>query len=208
MAYIITRNKRTGYVQMVEKARVNGDSRTVAYVCGLGSMSQEEFKKFQKWAHSMKDQEMRKARVLACDVAVIESKTAEGKVAGEKQKKTTVKRAPKKKPIVKIDVVAKEKERKAQRERYEKKHGIKKTKRVVSTTGIRFTGRKSISEKKRILNERITEVGYRIANEKADIVGWHRERTGAWKIAPAQQIVKDYEGVLKTLKKQRSEMRR
>ena len=93
---LVVRNKRTGYVTFVAKARVNGDSRTVEYICGLGSMTQEEFKAFQKWAHSMKDQEMRRARVLACPFVVKEKEEVKGKVAAVAQKKTTVKRASKK----------------------------------------------------------------------------------------------------------------
>lgn len=96
---IVVRNKRTGYVTFVAKARVDGDSRTVEYICGLGTMTQEEFKAFQKWAHSMKDQEMRRARVLACPFVVEEKVKVEGKVAKVTQKKTTVKRAPKKKVV-------------------------------------------------------------------------------------------------------------
>lgn len=93
---LVVRNKRTGYVSFVAKARVDGESRTVEYICGLGNMDQGEFKHFQKWAHSIKDQRMRRDRVLACPMVVEEKEKVEGKVATEAQKKTTVKRAPKK----------------------------------------------------------------------------------------------------------------
>ena len=93
---LVVRNKRTGYVTFVAKQRVDGESRTVEYICGLGNMSQEEFKHFQKWAHSIKDQQMRRDRVLACPMVVEEAKIVKRKVATQAQKKTTVKRAPKK----------------------------------------------------------------------------------------------------------------
>ena len=126
---LVVRNKRTGYVSLVAKARVNGESRTVEYICGLGAMDQGEFKHFQKWAHSIKDQRMRRDRVLACPMVVEEKVKVEGKVATAVQKKTTVKRAPKKvkegfsEPL-KAMAIGIDKE-KARRE-YEKKHGIPK----------------------------------------------------------------------------------
>ena len=101
MAYIITRSRKTGYVQMVKKERVSGQVRTTDYVCGLGSMTQGEFKHFQKWAHSIGDQEMRKRRVLNSPLALPETKEGrekrklDAKVAASKQKKTTVKRVKK-----------------------------------------------------------------------------------------------------------------
>lgn len=93
---LVVRNASSGYVSFVAKKRVNGESRTVGYICGLGTMCHADFKKFQKWAHDLKPQEYRKQMVLATDIAVQEKKAGEGKVAAETQKKTTVKRAPKK----------------------------------------------------------------------------------------------------------------
>lgn len=92
---LVVRNHRTGYVTFVAKKRVGGSSRTVEYICGLGTMTQEEFKRFQKWAHSMKDQQMRRDKVLACPLAVEAKEKATKEVATVKQKKTTVKRPPK-----------------------------------------------------------------------------------------------------------------
>lgn len=139
MAYIIVRNKRTGYVSMVEKGRVGGESRTIGYVCGLGSMSQQEFKHFQKWAHSIKDQKMRKEMVMSCPLTITESKRAKEKVAGVAQQKTTVKRAPKKKVVDKVKEEEKAKKKAEEKEKfrqeYEKRHGIPKNetvKKVVS----------------------------------------------------------------------------
>jgi hypothetical protein len=106
MSYNIVRNKKTGYVSMVEKGRdTKGNVVTKAYICGLGSMTQEEFKHFQKWAHSIKDQRMRRERVLACPLVATETTRVERKVTGVKQRKTTVKRAPK----IKKDVSDREK---------------------------------------------------------------------------------------------------
>ena len=93
---LVVRNKRTGYVTFVGRERVAGESRTTKYHCGLGTMDQEEFKAFQKWAHSFKDQEMRVQMVLANPRAVEEKKEVTEKVAEEAQKKTTVKRVPRK----------------------------------------------------------------------------------------------------------------
>ena len=136
---IVVRNAKTGYVTFVAKARVAVGSRTVEYICGLGSMTQEEFKHFQKWAHSMKDQQMRRDRVLACPMVVEERRVVRGKVAAEAQKKTTVRKAPKTKAVDKIKEQAKAKAKAEEREKfrreYEKKHGIPradKPQRVVS----------------------------------------------------------------------------
>lgn len=136
---IVVRNARTGYVTFVAKARVEGQPRTVEYICGLGTMEQGEFKHFQKWAHSMKDQQMRRDRVLACPMVVEEGRVVRSKVATEAQKKTTVRKAPKKKVVDKIKEQAKAKAKAEEREKfrreYEKKHGIPmadKPKKVVS----------------------------------------------------------------------------
>ena len=208
---LVVRNKRTGYVTFVAKARVNGDSRTVEYICGLGAMDQTEFKAFQKWAHSIKDQKMRRERVLACPFVVLEGKRVTAKVAEKAQKKTTVKRAKKKiKPDDSARIEAKAQEREAFRKQYEqKKHlKVKRVNKVVSVNGIRFTGRKTLSEKKRVLTERITELDHRIANAKAEIRGWQRDRSSGWKISDTKTKVERYEETVKRLRKQRSEMRR
>lgn len=124
---LVVRNARTGYVTFVAKQRVDGESRTVEYICGLGNMTQEEFKHFQKWAHSIKDQQTRRDRVLACPMVVEEGKKVEGKVATQAQKKTTVKRAPKKvkegfpEPLKAMAVGI---DREKARREYEKRHGI------------------------------------------------------------------------------------
>lgn len=97
MAYNIIRNARTEYVSMVEKGRdERGNVVTKEYICGLGAMSHTEFKRFQKWAHGIKDQRMRKEMVMSCPLTITESKRAKEKVTGVAQQKTTVKRAPKK----------------------------------------------------------------------------------------------------------------
>lgn len=98
MAYLIVRGseKQGGYVSMVEKGRVNGEVRTKAYICGLGSMTMSEFKAFQKWAHSLKPQEYRKQMVLASGRAITEKEEAPKRVkATTIQLKTTVKKPPK-----------------------------------------------------------------------------------------------------------------
>lgn len=80
MAYNIIRNTRTGYVSMVEKGRDSrGNVKTKAYICGLGNMSIEAFKRFQAWAHGMKNQEDRKAAVLGCKLAVTDDTTKESR---------------------------------------------------------------------------------------------------------------------------------
>jgi len=96
MAYIVTRNKKSGYVALVEKKRVrvagNRTSvRNVGYVCGLGVMSQKGFEEFRDWAHGITHQESRKAAVLACPKVVSKTKETKAIVAGEQQKATTVK---------------------------------------------------------------------------------------------------------------------
>jgi len=96
MAYIVTRNKKSGYVALVEKKRVrvagNKTSvRNVGYVCGLGVMDQKEFEEFRDWAHGITHQESRKAAVLACPKVVSKTKETKAIVAGEQQKATTVK---------------------------------------------------------------------------------------------------------------------
>ena len=106
MAYIIIRGseKQGGYVSMVEKGRVKGEVRTKRYICGLGSMTMSEFRAFQTWAHGFKDQEERKAMVLASGVAISEKEKVPIKIAAAKvQKKTTVK------PMKKVHVVKKRK---------------------------------------------------------------------------------------------------
>ena len=80
MAYNIIRNTRTGYVSMVEKGRDSrGNVKTKSYICGLGSMSIEAFKRFQAWAHGMKNQDDRKAAVLGCKLAVTDDHTKESR---------------------------------------------------------------------------------------------------------------------------------
>jgi hypothetical protein len=124
---LVVRNARTGYVTFVAKARVDGENRTVEYICGLGNMDHAEFKHFQKWAHSIKDQQMRRDRVLACPMVVEEGKIIKEKVATQTQKKTTVKRAPKKvkegfpEPLKAMAVGI---DREKVRREYEKRHGI------------------------------------------------------------------------------------
>jgi hypothetical protein len=119
---------------MVEKGRVDGESRTIGYICGLGAMSHTEFKHFQKWAHGIRDQRMRKEMVMACPLTITESKRAKEKVAGLAQQKTTVKRAPKKKVIDKVKEEEKAKKKVEEREKfrreYEKKHGIPKSEKL------------------------------------------------------------------------------
>lgn len=103
MAYIIVRGaeRQGGFVSMVEKKRVKGDVRTVAYVCGLGSMTMEEFKTFQKWAHSLNPQEYRKQMVLSSGRAITEKEDApkrivETKASLKAQRKEGVKKDIKK----------------------------------------------------------------------------------------------------------------
>jgi hypothetical protein len=215
MAYLVTRNKKSGYVSFVEKRRVpvagNKTSiRNVDYVCGLGVMTQEEFEEFRGWAHGITCQETRKASVLACPKVIKKETEIRAKVAAEQQKTTTVKRAKRAK-IVKNKYTPEERE--AERERfrteYEAKKGIKAEKtRETVYDGIRFTGRKSITEKRLILNERITELDHRIANSKADIRAWQKGRAGGMKVAEANRLISEYEEIRKTLKKQRAGLRR
>lgn len=102
MAFIVVRNNSSGYVSCVEKRRVknpDGSSvvRDVGRVCGLGTMSKAEFMVFRDWAHSIKNQEERKAMVLSSGKAITEKASAAEKIVSHIQKKTTVK-APKKAP--------------------------------------------------------------------------------------------------------------
>jgi len=95
MAYIVTRNKKSGYVALVEKKRISvagGKSsvRNVGYVCGLGVMDQTEFETFRDWAHGITHQESRKKAVLACPSVVIGKKKTTAKIASTQQQKTTV----------------------------------------------------------------------------------------------------------------------
>lgn len=111
MAYIIIRGGK-GFVSCVEKQRVTRSDGTsgikdVKLICGLGVMSQEEFKSYQKWAHSFKNQEERKAMVLSSGKAIITKETAKEAVANHEQIKTTVKRPPKK--IKKVSETEKQK---------------------------------------------------------------------------------------------------
>jgi len=104
MAYIVTRNNKSGYVALVEKRRVpvagNKTSvRNVGYVCGLGVMTQEEFVEFRDWAHGITHQESRKAAVLACPKVVKKGAEETAKVAASQQEKTTVKPARKAKTV-------------------------------------------------------------------------------------------------------------
>lgn len=99
MAYIIVRNSTSGYVSCVEKRRVptpggRSSVRDVGRVCGLGVMSQADFLRYQAWAHSMKDQEMRRRAVLNSSACVANRNIAEEKVSQRMQKKTTVKAKP------------------------------------------------------------------------------------------------------------------
>lgn len=99
MAYIIVRGaeRQGGFVSMVEKKRVKGSVRTVAYICGLGNMTMGEFKTFQKWAHSLKPQEYRKQMVLSSGRAITEKegvpkRIAETKASLKAQRKEGVKK--------------------------------------------------------------------------------------------------------------------
>lgn len=208
---IVVRNKRTEYVTFVAKARVDGDSRTVEYICGLGTMTHEEFKAFQKWAHSMKDQEMRRARVLACPFVVEEKVKVEGKVAASIQKKTTVKRAPKK-TVVKDKYTPEERE--AERTRFRKEYEakkqikVKKVKKVVTVNGILFTGRKSIGDRRQIIDKRIEQLKLHVSNAKTEIRTGGAGKGGTWKIVDAKEKIVQYEGAIRTLKSQRAGLRR
>jgi len=112
MAYIVTRNKKSGYVALVEKKRVRvaGNQtavRNVGYVCGLGVMSQKGFEEFRDWAHGITHQESRKEAVLACPKVVSKTKETKEVVAGEQQKATTVKPMRKPKTVWKPKVTVK-----------------------------------------------------------------------------------------------------
>lgn len=214
---LVVRNKRTGYVTFVAKARVDGDSRTVEYICGLGTMTQEEFKKFQKWAHSMKDQEMRRARVLACPFAVEEKVKVEGKVAASVQQKTTVKRA-KKVTVVKDKYTPEEREaqRAEFRKDYEERKGLTPVKEKIrqpeKEKGIQFTRGQTTLKKRRILDERITQLELHIKNAKTDLrmaAGRSEKwRTPDFRISDWKEKVERYTEAVRTLKKQRAELRR
>lgn len=235
MAYIITRTNKTGYVQLVEKARVNGESRTVGYICGLGTMSHEDFKRFQGWAHSMTDQEMRKQRVLACPLVAVEKERAETKVASIKQKKTTVKKPPKVKTVDKKKSTKSRVEREKawyqalpeeEKERYKAKQKgrifvqtkeLKERFKVFGKVkakehpGIQFVTIKKPEEKIKIIDERIEQLEYKIANARSEIRTWEKGRgvagkakAGAWKIENAKEGIQKYEGAIKILKRQKA----
>jgi hypothetical protein len=200
---------------LVEKRRVpiaggKTSVRNVGYVCGLGAMTQSEFEEFRAWAHGITHQESRKEAVLACPRVVEKIEKTTVKISEAQQKKTTVKRAPRVKKVV--DDIEKLEAKKIERERFRREYEAKKQIKVkkiakVVSDGIRFTEHQSIGEKKRIFNERITELKYRIANEQSDIRGWQKGRASGWKIKEAKERITDYEQVLKILKKQRSELR-
>lgn len=103
MAYIIVRNSKSGYVSCVEKRRVknpDGSStvRDTARICGLGTMTKEEFLVYQKWAHSIKDQDERRRSVLGSMQAV----TAQERITTQETlqvPKTTPKKVTKKRPV-------------------------------------------------------------------------------------------------------------
>lgn len=212
-SYLVVRNKRTGYVTFVGRARVEGVSRTTEYVCGLGMMDQAEFKAFQKWAHSMKDQEMRKQIVLASPRAVEEKEEVTERVAVEAQKKTTVKKAPKKVMVVKDKYTVEERE--AERERFRKEYEEKKdlkvekvVKRIERVDGIKFTRGQTTLEKRRLLDERITQLKLHIENTKADIRRWSKGQASRWKIPDAEEKIERYTEAMRILRKQRAELRR
>jgi hypothetical protein len=105
MAYIVTRNNKSGYVALVEKRRVpvagNKTSvRNVEYVCGLGVMTQSEFEEFRAWAHGITHQESRKKAVLACPRVIKKIDKTTATIAEAQQEKTTVKRAARTKKVV------------------------------------------------------------------------------------------------------------
>lgn len=100
MAYIIVRNSKSGYVSCVEKRRVKNPDGTSSVrdtdrICGLGTMTKEEFLVYQKWAHSIKDQDERRRSVLGSMQAVTaqerQSETAPKKVSRKKGEKRVVK---------------------------------------------------------------------------------------------------------------------
>ena len=112
MAYIVTRNKESGFVALVEKRRVpvaGGTTavRNVGYVCGLGTMTQSEFEEFRDWAHAITHQETRKEAVLACPRVIVKKEKTEATVAAAQQKKTTVKPMRKAKTVWKPKVTVK-----------------------------------------------------------------------------------------------------
>ena len=103
MAYIVIQGSK-GFVSLVEKGRVknpDGTSsvRTIRGICGLGNMRKEEYIKYQDWAHSFKDQEERKAMVLSSGRAIAIKERAVTGTALLEQRKTTVKKEKKEKPI-------------------------------------------------------------------------------------------------------------
>lgn len=220
MAYIVTRNKDSGFVAFVEKQRVpvaGGQTRVrnVGYVCGLGVMTQSEFEEFKAWAHAITHQETRKEAVLACPRVIVKKEKTEATVAAAQQKKTTVKAVRKAKTVWKPknavikSVEDKAVEREKFRSEYEEKKKIKVVKPVKDISeGIKFSGRKTLGVKRRILSERITEVGLRIANSEADIRRWQKGQAGRVRIPAALELISEYKGMLRILKKQRSELRR
>ena len=176
-------------------------------------MDQAEFKAFQKWAHSIKDQEMRVQMVLANPKAVEEKQEVTKKVAEEVQKKTTVKRA-KKVTVVKDKYTPEEREAERVRFRreYEKKKKIVLPKKLVThkrrADGIRFTGKKTIGERRVIIDNRISQLQLHIENAKADIRLATPGTGSAQRVTDAKIRIEKYSGVIKILKKQKSELRR
>ena len=175
-------------------------------------MSQQEYDEYKAWAHGFKDQEERKARVLHSGAAITEKKKATKAIATAEQKKTTVKRAPRAKtvwkgePHAEFEMDKRLKERR-QKEELEEKRREKREKVIIRK--IKFTGRKTLGERRRILTERINSTQIWIDNMNTDIRSIIRQKRSA-KMGDIPQLkakIAEYERVKKDLKKQRAELR-
>lgn len=87
-----------------------------------------------------------------------------------------------------------------------------RTKKATPKTGIVFAGRKSLAEKRKVLSDRIAQLELHITNTKTDLAIAAR-RSGAWRTpdsrVPAwKEKMANYQRAVKTLKKQRAELRR
>lgn len=232
MAYIIIRNSGTRYVSMVEKGRDDrGEVKTKAYICGLGSMSQEEFKTFQKWAHSIRNQEDRKNAVLNSGIAVTEKTESKERVT-ERTKPKKVKKTKEKdikgdghikierKKYVKPKVKAKEVEKatiltEKQKEK-QKKNKILKEKEELERVerikyGMKLPQRATWRKKYAIIDNQIFGIKKEIkAAETEKRIATYSSfgATKIRKIAEHDQYIDTAKEAIGILKKQKAELRR
>ena len=231
MAYNIIRNTRTEYVSMVEKGRDSrGNVKTISYICGLGSMSVEAFKRFQAWAHDIKNQEARKAAVLNCKLAVTDNTTKESRKAVKSKIEPVVKGAKKfetkheepakmerkkyVKPQIKTRAIIKAEplteaqiKRKALKEKEDKKRErqIKKAEKGMSLPA-RATWRKKYA----IINKQISHIKRDIKakeTEKRIAAYSYHGATKTRKVAEHNQYIETAQEAIERLKRQKAGLR-